>query len=150
MPIFIIAIALLVLACGQQPAASPQPSLGEQVPLLTGRLVGKEGVDTGCYLNHMDGVLTVDETYGTKMSYAEVTSSDYHPMPLMWPVGYTGHRVGSQVAVVDEHGTVVAITGNRYTIRPGAANLYKIEPPVPNAFLVCGPPAPVPPASPGG
>jgi hypothetical protein len=142
MPIFIIAIALLVLACGQQPAASPQPSLGEQVPLLTGRVVGKE--DAGCYLNFMVGILNTDETYGTKMAGGE----DWPQTPIMWPVGYTGYRVGSEIAVVDEFGHVVGITGQYYAIDMGAANNDVVEPNVPGTWLTCGPPRPYPSASP--
>jgi hypothetical protein len=144
MRILTIGIALLFLGCAHQ-ATTRQPSLGEQVPLLTGHLVGASGAGTGCYLNFMVGILNKDETYGTTMAYGE----DVPQLPLMWPIGYTGYRVGSEIAVVDETGRVRAITGNRYTLMPAAANNDQIEPAVPGAFLVCVPPLPAPP-SPSG
>jgi hypothetical protein len=155
-----VLIALLFLGCGQQvqpspsPSVTPQPSLGEQVPLLTGRMIPLKRSDmpqlkgsvlevVGCYTNSWAGVLKVDKTYGTSMvDEGGVGSSG----PIMWPTGYTGYRVGSQVAVVDEHGTVVGVTGNRYIIiMGGLPDLDHIEPHVPGSLLACGPPIPAPP-----
>jgi len=34
----------------------------------------------------------------------------------MWPPGFTGRRVGSEVAVFDTHGDLVATTGRSYSI----------------------------------
>jgi hypothetical protein len=78
------------------------------------------------------------------MAHEEDPLTPHPQQPIMWPLGYTGFRVGSEIAVVDETGRVRAITGNRYVLAPAAANGEQIEPPVPRAFLVCGPPQPAP------
>jgi len=153
MRIFCVAMAMLIVGCAEQveprpsPTVTPQPSLGEQVPLLTQRPVAQTppvGAVTGCYTNWWAGVLTVDKTYGTAMAdegMAAATGHSQPPGPIMWPTGYTGYRVGSQVAVVDTNGNVVAITGQRYKIiMGGLTDLDPIEPHVPGALLACGPP----------
>jgi hypothetical protein len=49
----------------------------------------------------------------------------------MWPPGFTGRRVGSEVAVVDTNGNLVATTGQSYSIKgerlyPAAGNDHAI------------------------
>src|SRR5690349_11554437 len=125
MRIFGVAIVLLLLGCARQaaptpaPSVTPQPSLGEQVPLLTQRHAPPPegpGVTVGCYTYYQTALLVVDKTYGTAMADQQAPPIDGPPQPIVWPFGYTGYRVGSEVAVANESGTVVAITGQRYWI----------------------------------
>lgn len=91
--ITILALAVCLAACE---SAELQ---GERVDLLT-------GVDS-CYAGGAGGfvgLLTADPDYGTR----------FDGRPAMWPLGYTGFRVGSEVAVADAAGNVVAMTGRRY------------------------------------
>jgi len=103
-----LALALFLLGCGsaapvgKSAAPSDKPSEAPQggpVELLT-------GVDS-CWAGGAwgsEGLLVADPEYGTR----------FGGKPAMWPVGYTGRRVGSEVAVVDQAGRVVATTGRRY------------------------------------
>jgi hypothetical protein len=89
----VAALGLCLVGCASQ------GSSGEPVELLTGAV--------GCYAggaSPFTGALTADSTYGTA----------FDGRPAVWPVGYTGWRVGSEVAVVDGSGKSVATTGSRY------------------------------------
>jgi hypothetical protein len=72
-----------------------------EVELLT-------GTDAhGCYAGgegHYEGPLVAGGEYGTTVN----------GKPVMWPVGWTGRRVGFEVEVLDDTGKVRAITGKRY------------------------------------
>jgi hypothetical protein len=84
----------------ERPASSSQPSPAS-VELLTG--------DTGCYAGGEQGtagVLVVDPEFGTR----------FNGMPVMWPAGFTGVPVGSEVEVRDSAGNAVAMTGKPYYI----------------------------------
>jgi hypothetical protein len=88
-----LGLALCLVGCG---AGS-----GEPVELLTGL--------TGCYAggessSGMNGVLVPDPSYGTS----------FGGMPVMWPMGFTGRHVGSEVEVLDPKGNVLATTGKTY------------------------------------
>jgi len=88
-----LAFGFCLAGCG-----SP-PSPGERVELRTGPV--------SCYAGGalpFVGTLTADPVYGTT----------FDGKPAVWPVGYTGVRVGSEVAVVDDSGKIVATTGGRY------------------------------------
>ncbi len=88
--------AMLVAACGG--AAS-----GDRVALLTDTL--------SCYAggeHPVTAVLVADAEYGTTL----------RGIPVVWPTGYAGRRVGSQIEVLDAAGTVRATTGKRYYISP--------------------------------
>ena len=98
---------------------------GSPVPLLTGPGVAYDGISM-CYTSFASGELTLDAAYGTA-----IVESD-HPIPVMWPDGYTGRRSGSQVEVVDKSGHVVARTGTRVRIEGGFTGDS------PRAFLACG------------
>lgn len=90
-----LALALCLLGCNSQPVA-----------VLT-------GVDANaCYAGGESGptaLLVVDPKYGTS----------FDGKPLMWPVGYTGRRLGDEVEVLNAAGTVVATTGRLYHISMG-------------------------------
>jgi hypothetical protein len=150
--VFVVLITLLVLVFGQQELArfTSHLGLGEQINLLTGRNLTL--VSGGCYTYYQNALLVVDKTYGTAMAdrQAPPAPSEAPPLPIMWPIGYTGYRVGPEIAVVDESGHVVAVTGQRYWITLGGANLDIIEPNVPGTWLACGPPTPGTLASPSG
>jgi hypothetical protein len=91
-----LALALLPLGCAPT---------GDPVPLLT-------GVDpAACYAGGetgMGGLLLVDPEYGTS----------FNGRPVMWPVGFSGVRVGHEVVVLDGD-RVVATTGRKYYISIG-------------------------------
>jgi hypothetical protein len=150
MRILSVAIGLLFLGCAHQvgpspsPSATPQPSLGARVPLLTQQHAAPTegpGVIVGCYTFYQDALLVVDKTYGTAMADQQAPPIEGPPQPVMWPFDYTGYRVGSQVAVVNESGTVVAVTGQRYWIT--MAGIDPNQPDVPdNTYAACGPPTP--------
>jgi hypothetical protein len=95
-----LALGLCLLGCD-----SVVP-LWDRVDLLT-------GADNDiCYAGgepHPEGLLLVDPAYGTSHNGA----------PVMWPLGYTGRRAGSEVVVFDEEGKAVAITGRRYRLAMG-------------------------------
>jgi len=76
---------------------------GEPVALLTGVYPDMcyAGGETGA-----TGPLVIDPTYGTS----------FDGRPVMWPVGFTGRRVGGQVEVLDAQGNVKATTGRTYHI----------------------------------
>jgi hypothetical protein len=67
---------------------------------------------SGCYLGGESGVagmLLADPDYGTSLN----------GKPVMWPVGFTGVRVGSELVVLNSAGTVIAKTGSEYYISIG-------------------------------
>jgi len=88
---------------------------GGSVSLLTGR--GSLGPvadgDVSCYTDFAVGQLVVDAAYGAAIV------ENGRPTPVMWPPGYTARRAGSEVEVLDPHGSVVARTGSRYQIEGG-------------------------------
>jgi hypothetical protein len=110
-----VALALVVLGC------SPSVQLGEPVEVLTGfpTLLGN---GPGCYTNSASGQLIADPQYGTAVIdeiMLRVTGTIPSPVPVMWRPGYSAHRLGSEVAVTDTSGNVVATTGHRYLIAGG-------------------------------
>lgn len=103
-----------------------QLEMGPQMRLLFVLLVAILsgcGVDTsvqlltgtdphGCYAggeSHFEGLLAVDQKWGTSIN----------GKPAIWPVGWTGRRVGLEVEVLDDAGKVRAITGRRYYFAVG-------------------------------
>jgi hypothetical protein len=115
-----LALALCLLGCGSEVLP------WDRVDLLT---------NTGnppspyCYTAAFGGPLIVDRTYGTAITDPE---GSIGPVPVMWPVGFTGRRVGSEVEVLDLDGMVVATTGRTYEIRGG------FEGREPRVWLYCG------------
>ena len=90
-----LALALSLLSCGVF-----------EVQLLTGT------DPRGCYAGgegQFEGLLVAGGEYGTTLN----------GKPVMWPVGWTGRRVGFEVEVLDGAGTVRAITGRRYRFAVG-------------------------------
>jgi hypothetical protein len=98
-----LALALCLLGCGS--VVLP----GEPVQLLTGAMPFDEDECSG----NGDAVsqLLVDPEYGTTLAGYPDTRA-----PVMWPPGFTGRRVGSEVVVVDPNGNAVATTGHSYRI----------------------------------
>ena len=84
---------------------------GEPVDILTDT---KHSYDLGlsCWLpiGEPSVLLVADSQFGTAIQRANGRG------PATWPPGYTGRRVGSEVAVYSPHGNLVATTGRRYYI----------------------------------
>jgi hypothetical protein len=59
-----------------------------------------------CFLSGREGELIVDPELGLAW---RADPDDIRP--VIWPRGYTGRRVGSEVEVLDRDGRVVATTG---------------------------------------
>ena len=98
-----LALALIVVGCG-----STVP-FGEPVQLLTGAMPFDQDE---CTRNaHTASQLLVDPEHGTTI--AGYPDTRY---PVMWPPGFTGRRVGSEVVVSDPNGKAVATTGTSYTM----------------------------------
>jgi len=131
-------MALLVLACGP---------FEDSVQLLTG-FPTFMGNGPGCYTNSASGPLGVDPTYGTAITDEDmiaVTGTRPPPIPVMWRPGYTAHHVGSEVAVTDPHGNVVAVTGRRYRIAGGYVGGDSSAPQLPiRVFWACDAVTPLP------
>jgi hypothetical protein len=92
----------LLLVVGAIAFGCTAATSGHGVALLT-------GVDAhGCYSGgegHAENQLVAGGDYGTM----------FDGKPVMWPVGYTGRWVGSEVEVINDKGEVVATTGRRYS-----------------------------------
>jgi len=117
----ILLVAMTVLGCGLLPQRS-----GDVLPLLTGldpELAGKTG-QIACYTNSAAGPVVIDPRYGTAIIDKDLNHDNTIPMPIMWRPGFTGRRVGSEIAVYDPQGSLVAITGRSYRIE-GAG--YRVE-----------------------
>ena len=126
----VLALALVVLACGEQ------LQLGEPVPLLPGY---PEPTVKGCYAMSVTGPLVVDPEYGTAMIIEDLGSKPFRTI-VGWPQGYTARRAGSEVAVLDPDGKVVAVTGRKYRVE--RADLPGVDDP-PVGFWICRPPDPL-------
>jgi hypothetical protein len=91
----ITAVALLLL--------SGCELVGVPIEVLTG--VSPEacyaGGETG-----MTGPLVADAEHGTR----------FNGHPVMWPLGYTGRQIGTEVEILDAEGKVRARTGRTYHI----------------------------------
>jgi hypothetical protein len=117
---------------------------GDRVELLTGNgpFPPNPGpFDPVCYTSAAEGPLVVDPEYGTAIRGSPTGGT----APVMWPPGFIGRRVGSEVVVQDRAGNVVATTGGRYrleggywseTITPTKENHYSFS--GPRVFLACG------------
>jgi hypothetical protein len=120
-----------LLAGAMVGCASPGATLGEPVELLVGAPSAGEACSN---VNWIEGQLVADPTYGTA-----VTSDFYSQriVPVMWRRGYTGRRSGSEVAVLDPGGKVVAVTGHRYRMEGGSVGGNPDGGP-PFSFWACG------------
>ena len=108
-----LGLALSLLGCsGATPA--PEPSRGEQVPLLTAEQSG--------YATFVNVVMDVVADTETGAPIIELDGA-----PMRWPPGYTAFRVGSETEVLDANGDRVLVTGQRYRLYP-ASDLLGSEP----------------------
>ena len=110
-----LALALCLLGCGSVVLPWDRVDLLTRAPMTVGG-------GPSCYTAATTGLLTVDPVYGTAIG----------SMAVMWPLGFTGRRVGSEVEVLDPHGKVVAMTGRIYELRGGSESG---DPPV---WVYCG------------
>ena len=83
--------SLSVVACGS-----------DSVPLNHDHIAG--GPDN-CYLAAFNGELVMDPTAGLVFAV-----DDGRRLPVVWPGGWTAHRVGSEIEVLYPGGTVFART----------------------------------------
>lgn len=105
-------------------------AMGDSVELL----VGAPSPGGACYnLNWIEGQLVVDPAYGTAVD------SDFYgrTVPVMWPPEFTGRHSGSEVAVLDANGKVVAVTGHHYRMEGGSVG-GKPQGGPPFSFWACG------------
>jgi hypothetical protein len=120
-----IAIAIAMAMAGCTPAAP--------VPLLTGDGGPIAHLPKGsCYTNFASGPLHADPDYGTVVQDFSADTEPAPVVPVMWPIGYTARRSGTEIEVLDGAGRVVAKTGHRYQIEGGYVDTK------PPAFLACG------------
>jgi len=82
--------------------------------------------DGPCYTSVVGGLLVADPTSGTAILSDDAGAI---PEPVVWPSGFTGRRVGSEVEVLDWHRNVVYVTGQRVTLPGGNADA---------GWLACG------------
>ena len=104
-----LALAVYLVACS---SALPQD---DSIALLTGP-PGYRYEGAGCFTNWARGRLIVDPTYGTAIVDEDVGG---YTSIVAWRPGFTARRVGSEVAVFDQNGTRVAVTGGTYLIDGG-------------------------------
>ena len=97
------ALLLVVVGC-----SSPVPA-GEPVELLTGAMPFDQ--DECTRDRYIVSMLLVDPRFGTTLAGYPDTRA-----PVMWPPGFTGRRIGSDVIVLDPDGRAVAATGRSYDI----------------------------------
>ena len=133
-----LGLALCLLGCG-----SLIP-LGEPVELLTG--VRPFDADECRQDFNIPSVLLIDPKCGTALASFLAGETT----PVMWPPGFTGRRLGSEVVVLDAVGIVVATTGESYSIRgntlftlsAGELSTYKrgivLSPIDEDVFYACG------------
>jgi hypothetical protein len=131
-----LALALMFLGCGADELAR----LGSGAQLLTGIPMPGGAIlasgEAGCYTNSAAGPLVVDPTYGTAIIDSDTGSSG--PTPVMWRPGFTAHRAGSEIVVMDPDGNVVATTGRRYRIAGGYVTVHLAGPqPEIRVFWTC-------------
>lgn len=100
-----LAMALLLSGCG---LFLP----GDPVAIVIDTKHVYDNDDLSCWLGIGEAsvLLVADAQFGTALSYRDAT------VPAVWPPGFTGRRVGSEVAVYGRHGNLVATTGRRYYI----------------------------------
>jgi hypothetical protein len=100
----------MALACALLACTTKAPP-GDPVQLLTGTMpFGADECDGGGNA----AVLLVDREYGTALAAYGMFDNDTTRAPVMWPPGFTGRQVGSEVVVVDPEGNIVATTGQSY------------------------------------
>lgn len=107
----ILALALMLVGC-----SSELPGR-EQVRLLTGPPNAGPG-NVGCFTFGVNGELIVDPTYGTAIIDRGPGGAG-GPTVVAWRPGFTAWRSGSEVAVFDPSGNIVAVTGRRYVLEGG-------------------------------
>ena len=104
-------------------------TVGEPVALLT------NGV--GCHDQAVEGSLVAHRTHGTDISVVPSDLADIWPsgkdgmslVPVHWPTGCTGVRLGGcQVAVQDPAGNVIATTGRNYLLKGALINSAPLSP----------------------
>ena len=87
--------------------------VGDSVPLVT------DDTEAGgaCWLLHQTVDVVAEPTSGTPVVKGSNAS-------LQWPRGYTAHRAGTEVQVLDESGRLVLTTGGRYELAPTPTTDY--------------------------
>ena len=99
-----LAIALVLAVSSIGCSSAPTPT--NRVALGT----WPAGSAPGCVLMGIQGELVADPKYGTAIAYVDAT------MPVLWPEGFIGERVGSEIQVLNKDGRVIAVTGGMYEV----------------------------------
>ena len=74
----------------------------------------------GCQTVPGVGRLVPDRTYGTSVVWERGGAPRLGgPVPVAWPVGFSGRQDGDEIQVVAPDGRVVATTGRRYEFSGG-------------------------------
>jgi hypothetical protein len=94
-----------------------------RMPIRTDGTSQQSGVIVGCYTFGVEGTLVNDPQAGIVID-AQNTRS-----PVVWPSGWGGRRVGSDIEIVDSRGNWVVRTGTRVSL-PGG---YQPD----GSFLAC-------------
>ena len=105
-------------------------NIGGSVELLTG--IPGNGGGGGCFTNAIEGNLIVDPKYGTAI--VTTTPPEGLTAIVAWRPKFSARRVGSEVAVFDPNGRVVATSGHEYRIAGGGVTWA--DPPI-NVFWAC-------------
>jgi hypothetical protein len=107
-------VAVSLFGCSSKPSDVPHPApSGDPVQLVVGAMPFDADE---CTPGTIVARLVADGHDGTSLDvFANYTTSTTS-MPVMWPPGFTGRRVGSEVVVVDPDGNAVATTGQSYLL----------------------------------
>ena len=101
----VLALALAASGCG---ALSPTPELVFLAPRV-------DMYTPGCHTSFTVGKLIVHAATGT----AVVQDEDERVIPIRWPAGFSGRRVGTEVEIRNADGRLIATTGQRYRLAGG-------------------------------
>jgi hypothetical protein len=106
-----LVLAFCLFGCSSKPVPAPS---GEPVELLTGAMPFDADE---CTPSAVVARLLADPQRGVTLAVFEIYGGGASTqMPVMWPPGFTGRQVGSEVVVVDLDGKAVATTGQSYLL----------------------------------
>jgi hypothetical protein len=105
-------LSIVIGACSSTP--SPAPMATPELVLL---LASPAGGPELC----MDALMTGDLVLHPEAGMAIVSDPARPPMPVQWPSGYVGRRLGTEIEVLGRDGAVVAVTGTQVTFGGGAS-----------------------------